>query len=185
MCSKLSRHAQCSLLPGCNCRSDAASCIYTSDPGIPCTFTICQGAGHDWQQPYRSSRQKNLPHERSITPLKYTMFVLPGEMFKMERSFWRKLEQLQLLHSVSSSLKWAPAGPCKAFFWGKYFWCVSQEAERYGIKSHYLLLMWSTADVCSPAQWGRCKTIAQPWQDLAFNFHRTRCDGERGLSLPI
>lgn len=25
--------------------------------------------------------------------------------------------------------------------WGMYFWFVSQEAESYGINSHYLLLM--------------------------------------------
>lgn len=53
VCSKLSGHDRWSLVPGSNCRSDAGSCIYTSDTGIPCNLTICIcGSARDWQQSY-------------------------------------------------------------------------------------------------------------------------------------
>lgn len=52
VCSKLSGHDQWSLVSGSKCRCDAGSCIHTSDTGIPCNFTICWGAAHDWQQPF-------------------------------------------------------------------------------------------------------------------------------------
>lgn len=41
------------------------------------------------------------------------------------------------------------------------------------------------ADAWSSAQWGQCKTIVDPWQELSFNFHRTHCNGQSGLWLSI